>query len=155
MEAAHLEPALAFLAEVVSITHDPWWVFGGAAFALLGAPLAPVSDIDVLVSRADAELLAKRYNWENQASCGNSLFQSTYFLKTVSHDMPVEFMAELKVKKTDGWALIEPSTRKKLSLGDVDIYVPDVADLADIFQTMGRPNDLKRASVLRHLMKGR
>lgn len=56
-----IEPELAATLKVVAAgcaaLRDDWWVFGGAAMALAGAPDLNPPDIDLIVSERDAASL--------------------------------------------------------------------------------------------------
>jgi hypothetical protein len=149
VENARLNSALVALTECLSITKDPWWLFGGAAFALMSYNSGSVKDIDVLVSDRDGQILSDRYGWKNHADGWTNKFQSTWFLKAALQGLPVEFMSGLRVKSGDQWKNVELQTRRGLQIDDAIIYLPEPAELRDLFELFGRPKDLERAERLR------
>jgi hypothetical protein len=151
MQAQSLHKAAQSLADLLSITRDPWWIFGGAAMALLGLETEEVKDIDVLVSAADGDILAKAYGLINYADSGHSRFRSLWFAKLILADMPVEIFADFQVKRGEGWQNIVPLTRHEVRVGAANLFVPEPIELADIFQACGRPKDLVRAERLGRL----
>lgn len=149
MENAQLTFALVALAECLSIARDPWWLFGGAAFAIVSPDSCLVKDIDVLVSDRDGQILSDLFGWKNHADGGTNKFQSTWFLKATLGGLPVEFMSSLHVKSGDHWKAVDLQTRRALPIDDAMIYLPEPTELADLFELMGRPKDLERAQQLR------
>jgi hypothetical protein len=152
MEDTRLNPALVSLAECMSTTHDPWWIFGGAAFAVLSSDTASVTDIDVLVSDRDGQVLSDLFSAKNQADGGTNKFQSTWFLKTSLQGLPIEFMSSLLVKSGEHWKKVELQTRRALQIDDATIYLPEPNELAVLFELFGRPKDLERAQWLRSVL---
>src|SRR5690606_13564230 len=62
--------------------HDPWWVFGGAAMALLGLSDWRVPDIDVLASPGDARRLADALGASVVTDPGEGQFRSRVYART-------------------------------------------------------------------------
>jgi hypothetical protein len=149
MQTQRLHKAAHALADLLSITRDPWWIFGGAAMALLGVESEEVKDIDVLISAADAGILTKAFGFINHADSGHNRFRSSWFAKLTLDDMPVEILAEFQVGHGDHWERILPVTRHQIRLSGASFYTPEPQELADIFEKCARPKDLARATRLR------
>jgi hypothetical protein len=144
-----IESAIVFAAETLLAARDPWWIIGGAAFALMSSKAAELNDIDVLVSRRDAKTMSDLFGWSNIADGGNELFRSSWFLKTTHHNITIEFMSDLEVYRNQIWTSVQPQTRQSTPVGGHTIYLPEASDLACLFEAMGRPKDLERARLLR------
>ncbi len=149
MEENRLTLALIWIADCLSDSKEPWWIFGGAAFAISKSMSISVPDIDVLVSDRDCQALSTKFGWENEADGGNDKFQSNCFLKTSFQELPIEFMSGLKVKSGKHWRSVEPQTRHSKKLASAQIFLPEPRELASLFELFGRPKDLERAEQLR------
>lgn len=149
MSQSALDAALVFLTHHLEIISDPWWIIGGTAFEIMTSPDPIISDIDVLISNADAQRLIDLNGWVNQAEGGSTLFRSTCFLKTSYDGIPIELMSGLEVRQGVRWSPIAPQTRRKVAFGGIEIYLPEANELARIFETCGRPKDMLRAQYLR------
>jgi hypothetical protein len=71
-----LSATLNSLAGAMTAAEDDWWIFGSAAAALHGVEVDCVTDIDVLVSSADAHRLMAKYSLANLADGGSDRFRS-------------------------------------------------------------------------------
>ena len=155
VEAEHLTAAFARIAERLSgIQHD-WWVIGSAALVLHGIPGIKVADIDILVpdvSRVQAILDALGAVPEEKAE--HSLFVSERFARLQLGSLDVEVMAGLSVKTPAGLEPVAPSSRVAIDIGSGVIFVPELAELADILRRFGREKDLKRLEILERWWRG-
>lgn len=150
MNTQQLHIAALSLAHLLSRTRDPWWIFGGAAMALLGLESDEVKDIDVLISAADADILSKAFGFTNHAASGHSYFRSSWFTKLTLGDLPVEIFADFQVRHKQHWQHVSPVTCHELRLSGATLYLPAPLELADLFDLCGRPKDLSRATRLRN-----
>lgn len=132
--AATLDAVAAELAEAV----QPWWVIGSAA-ALLHGAATQVADVDVLLSLADAERLAQRWNVDNEAN-DDGRFRSDVFARWPDAPLPVEIMAGLTVRGRP----VTPRTRERIG----SVWVPSRGELVSILRRFGRPKDVARADLL-------
>ena len=131
---------------------DPWCLIGSAAALLAGADVG-VADVDVLVSRDDAERLMTLWasmREEIDEPAGADRFRS-HFARFRFPGMPVEIMGGLELNGATGW---QPVNAGRLTLVGVDgqaIPVPSVVDQIRILESFGRDKDRQRAAALRAL----
>ncbi len=154
---SHVSPALyRTLAQIVPDLYvhcvDPWCLIGSAAALLVGADVG-VADVDVLVSRDDAERLMSLWaslRDEHHAPADADRFRS-HFARFGFPGMPVEIMGGLELGGTSGW---QPVSAGRLTLAGVDglaVPVPSVTDQVRILEGFGRDKDRHRAAALRAL----
>lgn len=157
---SHIPPALfVALAEAVPDLHvhcaDPWCLIGSAAARLLGAEVS-VEDVDVLVSPADAQVLASRWAGcrdADYAPVDGDRFRS-YFARFRFPGMPVEVMGGLEHDAGDGWQAVSPGRLVLVGLEGLAVPVPSLDDQVRIFESFGRGKDRVRAAALRRLRQG-
>jgi hypothetical protein len=154
---SHVTPALyATLAEIVPELHvhcvEPWCVIGSAAALLAGADVG-VADVDVLVSRNDADTLmdvwAERRESVYQPADGER-FRS-HFARFRFPGLPVEVMGGLEVNQGDGWQPVKAGRLTLVGLNGLAVPVPSMEDQIRILESFGRPKDQQRAAMLRAL----
>lgn len=148
MQSDAFQGTLRALAAALKGTVDPWWIFGGAALALHGAGSEDPKDIDVLVSEADAARLAGALSIGNGADGGTAKFRSSWFLKSALGPVPVEVMAGFEIFSSGVWHPVHPRTRERKVIGEVALFVPSRAELAEILTLSGRPKDIARLELL-------
>ncbi|MEW9570828.1 hypothetical protein ABQJ54_03630 [Rhodanobacter sp. Si-c] len=154
---SHIPPALfVALAELVPELHvhcvEPWCLIGSAAARLLGAEVS-VADVDVLVSRADAEMLATLWADRRDAThapVDDGRFRS-HFARFHFPGMPVEVMGGLELDQGDGWQPVSPGRLVLAGLQGMAVPVPALDDQIRIFESFGRDKDRDRATALRQL----
>ncbi|HEV2538100.1 MAG TPA: hypothetical protein VGU03_00165 [Frateuria sp.] len=154
---SHIPPALfVALAEAVPELHvhcaDPWCLIGSAAARLLGAEVG-VADVDVLVSRADAQVLASHWADRRDASyapADGDRFRS-HFARFRFPGMPVELMGGLEHDAGEGWRAVPPGRLVLVGLEGLAVPVPSLDDQIRILESFGRDKDRARATALRQL----
>ncbi|MBD8900033.1 hypothetical protein [Rhodanobacter sp. DHG33] len=154
---SHVPPALfVTLAELVPDLHvhcvEPWCLIGSAAARLLGAEVS-VADVDVLVSRADAETLATLWADRRDAAhapADDGRFRS-HFARFRFPGMPVEVMGGLELDQGEGWQPVSPGRLVLAGLQGMAVPVPTLDDQIRIFESFGRDKDRDRAAALRRL----
>jgi hypothetical protein len=152
---SHVTPALyATLAEIVPELHvhcaDTWCVIGSAAALLVGAEVG-VADVDVLVSRDDAEQLMRLWADRREAGhepAGAHRFRS-HFARFRFPGLPVEVMGGLELDQGDGWQPVRAGRLTLVGLNGLAVPVPSVDDQIRILESFGREKDLLRAKLLR------
>jgi hypothetical protein len=154
---SHVSPALyATLAEIVPELHvqcvDPWCLIGSAAALLAGAAVG-VADVDVLVSRDDAERLmrlwASQREHAHQAADGDR-FRS-HFARFRFPGLPVEVMGGLELNDGDAWKQVSMGRLTLVGLNGLAVPVPSIQDQIRILESFGRDKDQRRAAALRTL----
>ena len=154
---SHVTPALyATLAEIVPELHvhcvDPWCVIGSAAALLVGADVG-VADVDLLVSRSDAQTLMTLWADRREAiyePADGERFRS-HFARFRFPGLPVEVMGELELNQGDGWQPVKAGRMTLAGLNGLAVPVPSVDDQVRILESFGREKDMRRAATLRAL----
>lgn len=127
---------------------DPWWVFGGAAMALVGAPGLSPPDVDLIVSEPDARRLLARWRIDPVPPQPSPLFRSRLFARAHIAALPIEIMAGFESCSNGHWTPVSPATRRAFAWNGATLYAPDAAEQADICRRFGRPKDLARLPLL-------
>ena len=144
--------SLDILASAASEMQDPWWIFGGAAMALYGLTDLHVPDIDVLCARRDAPVLLTALGGHVVPDPGEGLFRSAVFGRAPDQPLLVEVMAELETRDGGEWRPAGFTSRRRIVLDDVDLFVPDIRDHIALYRLFGRPKDLVRVEQLERLI---
>jgi hypothetical protein len=152
-QAPGLYATLATLAREMRVCcADRWSVIGSAAAKLLGADVS-VADIDLLVSRRDAETLLARWATRRQTvepNDGDRLFRS-HFARFNFFPWAVEVMGDLELHGASGWQAVHVADIVGIDLGQVSVPVPSLTEQVRLFELFGRAKDLRRAAILRAL----
>jgi hypothetical protein len=155
-QAPDLYAMLATLAREMHICcADRWTVIGSAAAKLAGADVS-VADIDLLVSRRDADMLLARWATRRQTvepNEGDRLFRS-HFARFNFFPWAVEVMGDLELHGEGGWQAVHVADIVSIDIGDVSVPVPSLAEQVRLFESFGRAKDLRRAAILRALPQG-
>lgn len=154
---SHVPPALfVALAELVPELHvhcaEPWCLIGSAAALLLGAEVS-VADVDVLVSRADADALMSLWADRREAAhapADGERFRSR-FARYRFPGLPVEVMGGLELDAGEGWRPVSPGRLILVGLQGLAVPVPALDDQIRLFESFGRDKDRVRADALRKL----
>ena len=136
-----LSATLAQVATALADAREPWWVIGSAAVVLHGGGTT-VADVDLLLSRDDAEMLLRRWSLDPLIA-SDALFGSAVFARTTATPLPVEIMSGLKVRDV----AVNLTTREVVA----GIAVPARGELIRLLRQFGRPKDLARAALLERL----
>ncbi|KLD65836.1 hypothetical protein Y882_01295 [Dyella japonica DSM 16301] len=154
---SHVTPALyATLAEIVPELHvhcaQPWCVIGSAAALLAGADVS-VADVDLLVSRDDADTLMALWadRREPVYEPANAERFRSHFARFRFPGTPVEVMGGLELNQGDGWKLVEAGRLTLVGLNGLAVPVPSLEDQIRILESFGREKDAQRAKTLRAL----
>ena len=129
---------------------DPWWVFGGAAMALLGLTDWRVPDIDV-ASPGDARRLAAALDARIVVDPGEGRFRSRVYARTEGRPVVIEIMAGLEVRVGADWRAVVFEDRQPVAMGGGHLYIPPLAEQIATARLFGRPKDLARADALERL----
>lgn len=140
-----LTESLVAIAAIMSPADDPWWIIASAAVALHGADPGRVSDIDVLLSIADATRLLPAIGIALAGGTPHPTFRSGIFGTWTGTALPVEFMAGFHRWSGAIWLPVQPTTRQSVAVDGVTVFVPARAELLDMLIAFGRPKDLERA----------
>ncbi|ESQ77142.1 hypothetical protein ABAC402_01720 [Asticcacaulis sp. AC402] len=127
---------------------DDWWLIGSVAARLSGIDLEP-EDVDVLGSRDTIEAFVHNLGGGVIAGSGSDLFRSTPFVRVaVAGGLAIEMMGDLHLN-TGGWQPLTVKTRVAVPTATGIVYIPSLAEQADIFESFGRPKDLAKARLIR------
>ena len=140
--------SLARCVELLSTARQDWWLIGGAAFLAHGVGSGVLKDVDVLVGTADAETLAKSSDVTLLERGASTRFSSAHYFSCCAGQVPIEFMAGLRVRKEGDWHPVLPQTRVRRQIGEIEVYVPEAGELVKIARLFGRRKDLERARLL-------
>ena len=144
-----LEEALNRIAGLMSECREAWCVFGGTAMRLHGYRMpAPIADIDVLISIADAERLVRRHGFSNMAGTGTERFRSQILLRPDLGKIPVEIMAGFDALSEGIWHRVAIRERQEVTYRSAKTFIASREDLFAIFRLCGRPKDLERMALL-------
>ena len=130
---------------------DDWWLFGGAAMALVGVRDWRVPDIDVLTSPDDARRLLAALGGEIVTDPGEGQFRSRVYGRTHGQAVPIEVMAGLEVRTGADWLPVVFGTRTPVAVGRHTLHIPAPAEQIAMARQFGRPKDLARADALERL----
>lgn len=144
-----MRQTLAMVAQALADTRQPWWIIGSAAVALHGAGVT-VADVDVLLHEDDARAVLPALGIVAAAGEGTALFRSAVFGQWTAPPLTVEFMAGFRFRATDGWQLVTPVTRERVTVDGHALFVPARAELAAMLRGFGREKDLVRVKALSH-----
>ncbi len=140
--------SLTEIGRMLMTAEQDWCLIGGAAAALYGAHEPPPSDIDVLMSVADAERILARHQIAVGRGSGTAKFRSRLFSCWKGTAVPVDFMAGFEVNTKDGWVPVPPKPVLDMPIGDAVVRLPSVKDLIAMYRLFDRPKDAKRISSL-------
>lgn len=150
---AALQATLALIVPELQLTcDDPWCLIGSAAAQLMGADVA-LADVDVLVSRADAERLIER--WASRLDdvyepTGAERFRSR-FARFHFPGLPVEVMGGLELNGHKGWQIVRIGQMVLVGVNGLAVPVPSVSEQIRVLECFGRTKDSQRADLLRAL----
>jgi hypothetical protein len=143
-----LSASLIAIGNVMAEAHDPWWIIASAAVALHGADAGHVSDVDVLLSVADARRILPAIGIELRPGSAHAAFRSSIFGIWTATALPVEFMADFYRRSGEAWLPVRPATRQSIVVDGVAVFVPERMELQAMLTAFGRPKDMERARSL-------
>lgn len=152
---AGLEETLSEVAQVGASLHDPWWVIGSAAIALVGVDIE-VPHVELLVSERDAETLVADWAPRQPADAWQDRLRAIRGQHT-STPLPIDVVGRPEVLAETGWRAVVPSTRLEVTMTSEHdatsperrtLYIPDPDDQLALLLLFRRPQDLVRAELL-------
>jgi hypothetical protein len=151
---AALPATLALIVPELQLTcDDPWCLLGSTAAHLVGADVA-LADVDVLVSRADAERLIARWGSlldDTYEPTGVERFRSR-FARFDFPGLPVEVMGGLELNGDGGWQSVRIGQMVLVGVNGLAVPVPSISEQIRVLESFGRTKDRQRADLLRALM---
>jgi hypothetical protein len=133
----------------MATAQDRWWIIGSAAVALHLDNNIPVSDVDVMLSVADAKTIKSQLGLQPEPAVPHPLFRSEEYFMWSANAIPVEFMANFAVRAGGRWEQVAFNTRQIFTLAGQPLYAPDRMELSALLKLFGRPKDLARLAMLK------
>lgn len=147
-----LQNAIEYVALVMTLEIEEWWIIGSAAMTLAGLDVAP-DDVDVMASQAVMAYALERAGLQSFSPSPNLLFRSTVFAShQVPHGLRVEFMGGFEVRTAAGWHKLEVRTRRRVESATGPVYIPELVEQFEILKLFGRDKDLRRAQMIREFL---
>ena len=143
-----LRQSLVMIAEATASACDPWWIIGSAAVSLHGAHVPDIKDVDVLMTRSDAEQVLRKLGLKSRPPTSSTMFRSSAFGTWTGPPLPVEIMGDLKLAAPAGWCPVRPQTREAVTIDGHRLFVPAAGELVALLRSFGRPKDLIRLRLL-------
>ena len=75
-------------------------------------------------------------------------FRSDLLVRCTTTPLPVEAMAGLRVRTTEGWRPVAFASRSPVDWKGGTLFVPEPREHAAVCRLFGRPKDLRRAALL-------
>lgn len=148
MMKRNLEATLLALAPALSSAQHPWWILGSAAVVLHGADPKEVWDVDVLLDQRDCAAVLGKLGLVPKPGQADAQFRSAVFNRWNGANLPVELFAGFCLCESGVWSEFIPQTRVAVSLGAVQVFVPERAELVDLLRRFGRAKDQLRIKAL-------
>ncbi len=129
---------------------DDYCLIGSGALVLAGLKVEHISDLDLLVSSADANNLKclwsanqlKEYIPEN-----GHLFRSN-FARFNFGEIDVEVMGDLEIFKNNQWLPVAVKQTISIPLGTAKLQLPTLEEQRSIFHLFGRSKDILKAKMI-------
>ena len=148
MMKRNLEATLLALAPALGAAQHPWWILGSAAVVLHGADPKEVWDVDVLLDQRDCVAVLSKLGLVPKPGQADAQFRSAVFNRWNGANLPVELFAGFSLCEDGVWSEFVPQTRVAASLGAVQVFVPERAELVDLLRRFGRAKDQLRITAL-------
>jgi hypothetical protein len=142
--------ALATLIDAFSVAQDPWCLVAGAATAIYTSDWTDVSDIDVIVSVADARRLIASSGFIDRTDGGNSTYRSAVYA-TRPGAVEIDVFCDFEINVGGAWTRVSPTpVAIETTVGTV--FVPSIKEQLAITQMLGREKDKPRIGRLERLL---
>jgi hypothetical protein len=130
------------------------FIIGSCAMLLSSLSISTVTDLDLLVSSADADKL--KLKWTNRIRKNFSpenqhLFRSN-FARFDFGKLDVEVMGNLEVNKNNQWQPVLVEQAVEISIEGMKIKIPTLQEQKRIFMLFGRAKDLTKAKMIEGLL---
>ncbi|NDV45781.1 hypothetical protein D0T49_01780 [Paludibacter sp. 221] len=129
--------------------HDDWYVFGSAASILLEVELENTTDIDIVTSGRDAELLKTLWHTKNLHvdSKPSELFcsdLSRYHFELLD----IEISGNLEVYRNNKWQKFTIYDYEVIPVGKLLVKIPTLQEQKNILHFFGREKDLQKIKLI-------
>jgi len=129
---------------------DDYFLIGSSALILSGVDLTSETDIDILTSSKNAEILKVKWGTklrENYQPADSSLFRSN-FARFDFGSMDIEVMGGLLVKKGDSWNPVIIKDYLLLEDNGLSIKIPTLEEQKRILEFFGRDKDKEKLNLI-------
>ena len=142
--------ALATLISTFSGSKDPWCIIAGAATALHTNDWTDVSDIDVVVSVADARHLVATGGFVDRTDGGKGVYRSKVYA-TRPGPVEIDVFGDFEICARGVWTPVMP-TPVAIETAVGTVFVPSIPQQLAITQMLGREKDKPRIARLEQLL---
>jgi hypothetical protein len=127
---------------------NDYFIIGSGAMLLSDITIPIVTDLDLLMSAADADKL--KYKWSQRMRKGFSpenqhLFRSN-FARFDFGEIDIEVMGDLEVNKNNLWQRVSVERLMEVSIEGMKIKIPTLQEQKRIFMLFGREKDVAKAN---------
>lgn len=144
--------ALKLLGNLLADLHQPWWLIGPAAVAVLGGEAGRFTRLEVVISPGDARRIAEMRGMELAPGPATPLKRARKSLTLPLGGLDAVLMVHAEQHVGGRWVAVNPKSRIATDLGDGrQVYTPNPAELAAILKLSGRARDIARAESLERL----
>jgi len=145
---------LSLLKDDLNKLNDNYYIIGSGGLILLDIEVGETGDIDILVSKRDAEslkLLWKDYRELGPLKKDDELFMSD-FVRYNFELIPIEIMGELHINVNGIFEklIVKDSVTVKLDT-DFVVRIPTLEDYKRILTLFGREKDLAKLQIILNL----
>jgi hypothetical protein len=127
---------------------DDHFIIGSCAMLLSDMAVPIVTDLDLLVSSADADTLKHKWTYRTRkgfSPANQHLFRSN-FARFDFGELDVEVMGNLEVCKNNQWLPVIVKQTTEVSINGMSFNIPTLAEQRRIFLLFGREKDIAKAN---------
>jgi hypothetical protein len=129
---------------------NDYFIIGSCALLLSDITIPIITDLDLLVTSADADKLKQK--WAHQMRkkfipSDGHLFRSN-FARFDFGELDVEVMGDLEVNKNGRWIPVWVEQTLEIPIGEGKIKIPTLEEQKRIFTLLGREKDLMKAKMI-------
>ncbi|HVZ30145.1 MAG TPA: hypothetical protein VG839_07100 [Asticcacaulis sp.] len=148
-----LAATLDLIAAKAPVGADDWWLIGSAAAALMGVDMEP-EDVDIFGGTATIRRFCDALGSQPKPPAPHTLFKSEPFEIFAGEGLlPIELMGDMQLWRNGAWTPLVISSRIAVAVTGGTVYVPSLAEQAEIFTAFGRDKDLDKAARLRRKLE--
>jgi hypothetical protein len=129
---------------------NDYFIIGSCAMLLSGLSIPNITDLDLLVSSADADKLKRQWanRLRNNFNPENGQLFRSKFARFDFGELDVEVMGDLEVNKNNQWQPVLVEQVMGISIEGMKIKTPTLQEQRRIFLLFGREKDLAKAKVI-------
>ncbi len=136
---------------------NDYFIIGSCAMLLSGLTIPIVTDLDLLMSSADADTLKNK--WSHRIRKGftpenQHLFRSN-FARFNFGDLDVEVMGDLEINKNSLRQRVSVERVMEISIEGLKIKIPTLGEQKRIFMLFGREKDIIKADQIEVYLSGK